>query len=68
MLEEENTGLSRLFTTIELSRLLEATDHKHLKCVVVSACHSQKIGQVFLDAGIPNVVCVEEDKKIEVNI
>eukprot|EP00301_Raphidiophrys_heterophryoidea_P026692 c9275_g1_i1.p1 GENE.c9275_g1_i1~~c9275_g1_i1.p1 ORF type:complete len:1281 (-),score=214.78 c9275_g1_i1:630-4415(-) len=66
LLEDETMcGLARPFTAVELSHLLEGTEHENLKCVVVSACHSQKVGQVFLDAGVPNVVCVEEDKKIE---
>lgn len=32
--------------------------------VFISACHSEEIGKVFADAGVPIVICVQADLKI----
>lgn len=35
------------------------------KIVFVSTCHSEITGQMFVDAGVPHVVCVEEKNKVQ---
>ena len=35
-----------------------------LRMVFVSACNSRRIGQVFVDAGVPHVCCVDVDAKL----
>jgi hypothetical protein len=44
---------------LRVERLQEWISHggKNLRFVFVSACHSRAIGQAFVDAGVPHVVC-----------
>jgi hypothetical protein len=41
-----------------LRGLLKAGGGLKLDFVFVSACHSRKIGEAFIEAGVPHVVCV----------
>jgi hypothetical protein len=46
----------------ELQKLIVATNvTRHLKFVFVSACHSESVGQCFVDAGVDHVVCIDTD-------
>ena len=38
---------------------------KSIECVVVSACHSQKIGELMRDSGVPVVICINAPFKIQ---
>jgi hypothetical protein len=38
-----------------------------LKLVFISACHSEKIGEALVEAGVPHVVCCELSEKIRVD-
>jgi hypothetical protein len=46
-----------------LRNLLRAGGLK-LDFVFVSACHSRKTGEAFLEAGVPHVVCVKVDAQV----
>lgn len=41
---------------------------RELQFVFVSACYSQSIGQAFVDAGVPHVICSREDAKLMVGV
>lgn len=38
---------------------------KSIECVIVSACHSQKIGEMMRDSGVPVVICINAPFKIQ---
>ena len=39
-----------------------------LQFVFVSACYSKAIGEAFVKAGVPHVVCVKVDSQVEYNV
>ncbi|CAJ1948459.1 unnamed protein product [Cylindrotheca closterium] len=41
---------------------------RELQFVFVSACNSQSIGQAFVDAGVPHVVCCKENAKLRAGV
>lgn len=41
---------------------------RELQFVFVSACYSQSIGQAFVDAGVPHVVCSKANAKLRVGV
>ncbi|GAB5368655.1 hypothetical protein AAMO2058_001338300 [Amorphochlora amoebiformis] len=58
---EKDFGVLDLFSRARIKDMIMG--HR-LQLVVVSACNSREAGQVFLDAGVPNVVAVHSDSKI----
>eukprot|EP01035_Chromulina_nebulosa_P018081 gene18081-23729_t len=61
--EDGHSGL-QLVTLDSLKQLLRAGGLK-LDFVFVSACHSRKTGEAFIEAGVPHVVCVKVDAMIQ---
>jgi hypothetical protein len=51
---------------LEVSTLKEWISHggQSLRFVFVSACHSNSVGQAFVDAGVPHVVCCSHDSNL----
>jgi hypothetical protein len=60
--EDGRAGL-QLVNVDALRNLLRAGGLK-LDFVFVSACHSRKTGEAFLEAGVPHVVCVKVDAQV----
>lgn len=65
-LEDDWGGLAPLANE-NLKRWIQK-DGRELQFVFVSACNSQSIGQAFVDAGVPHVVCCKEDAKLRVGV
>lgn len=61
---EDGRGGLQLVSVETLTRLLRAGGLK-LDFVFVSACHSRKTGQAFVDAGVAHVVCVKVEAMIQ---
>lgn len=59
-IEDGFGGCHTLTVGENLERWIKAGDQS-LKFVFVSACHSRSAGEAFLDAGVPHVVCCEQD-------
>lgn len=64
-LEDEWGGLADLDKK-HLKKWVELGGQK-LQFVFVSACYSQEIGQAFVDAGVPHVVCSREKLRVGVS-
>jgi hypothetical protein len=61
-LEDGRGGMHQLITK-DLKEWI-ARGGRNLKFVFVSACHSSLIGQAFVDAGVPHVVCCRQDSEV----
>lgn len=61
--EDGRAGLQ--LVSIEILRNLLRAGGLKLDFVFVSACHSRKTGEAFIEAGVPHVVCVKVDAMIE---
>lgn len=62
---KKELGLLDKLNTSRLNLLLETNKKTNsTEAVLVSACHSQSIGEVFLNAGIPIVIAVNSPFKI----
>jgi len=49
---------------VEQLRDLLGAGGLNLQFVFVSACYSRAIGDAFVAAGVPHVVCVKQDTKV----
>mmetsp|Transcript_31654 Transcript_31654/g.76597 ORF Transcript_31654/g.76597 Transcript_31654/m.76597 type:complete len:1119 (+) Transcript_31654:56-3412(+) len=65
-LEDDWGGLAPLADD-SIKRWIQLGGDK-LQFVFVSACNSQRIGQAFVDAGVPHVVCCKENAKLRVGV
>ncbi|CAK4488559.1 unnamed protein product [Aphanomyces euteiches] len=64
---EDNCGGTHLISPAMLSELIHSggsSSTTFLQVVFVSACHSEKVARVFVDAGVPHVVAVHSVSKI----
>ena len=61
LLFENEQGEGELVNTQRIKQLLDDFSHQ-IDLVVVAACNSKNVGQVFLDSGVKHVVCVESGK------
>lgn len=41
------------------------TKNNHLKFVVIASCHSERLGDIFFQAGVEHVICVNKLKEIK---
>eukprot|EP00299_Pterocystis_sp_00344_P019254 c9572_g1_i2.p1 GENE.c9572_g1_i2~~c9572_g1_i2.p1 ORF type:complete len:1266 (-),score=219.43 c9572_g1_i2:277-4074(-) len=62
---DEDWGMAHFLTTDNIANLLDGVSPERLQCVVISACHSRKIGAAFISARVPHVVCVEQSQKVQ---
>lgn len=58
--EDGRLGLQRVW--VEQLKALLKKGRLSLQFVFVSACYSRAIGDVFVEAGVPHVVCVNNTK------
>jgi hypothetical protein len=62
--EEKDSGIQDRITGERLKSLLGKLTGDKVKLVFVSACHSEIIGNIFLQARVPIVVCVNSESMI----
>ena len=62
-LEDERGGLEMVNSEV-LKRMVSAVDGR-LLVVFISACHSQWVGEAFVDAGVPHAVCCVVDERLQ---
>lgn len=61
--EDNGSGLLEKFTQSRLKELL-GSDGNNVKIAFISSCHSEKVGEIFYQAGIPVVICVNQDTAV----
>ena len=63
---ENNFGELEECDSDRIRKLLSnENDHNNTQIVFVNACHSEEVGRVFLEAGVPCVIAVQSELKIE---
>jgi len=62
-LEDERGGLEMVNAEV-LKRMVSAVD-SGLLVVFISACHSQWVGEAFVDAGVPHAVCCLVSERLQ---
>ena len=60
---EDPCGKSDVYFEKDL-KTISNFSHNKFEVVVVSACHSENIGKVFLNAGAKHVICILKDEEI----
>ena len=65
LLFEDEFGKANEFQVESLSNIRSP---RNIELVFISACHSEMIGQKFIDMGVEHVVCVKKDDKVIDNI
>ncbi|KAG7343441.1 ankyrin repeat domain protein [Nitzschia inconspicua] len=60
---EDERGKLKIVRESELKRQIEGIGD-FLRCVFISACHSQWIAQAFIDAGVRHAICCPVDKNL----
>lgn len=63
MIEDKKGKLKKIYEH-QLRQLLSSYDHSKTKLVFINACHSEEIGKIFSEAGIPVVIAVQSNLKI----
>jgi hypothetical protein len=64
MFEQENGASKNIYAT-HLKEILSRYDCSKLKFVVVASCFSLCCGQIFSDAGVEHVICIDKGKEID---
>ena len=63
---KKSLGMMEKLTMNRLKKLFEnQINLKSIEAMVVSACHSQKIGELMMDSGIPIVICINAPFKVQ---
>ena len=60
--EDGKSGLQ--LVSVDTLRSLLCAGGLRLDFVFVSACHSRRTGEAFVEAGVPHVVCVKVDAMV----
>ena len=58
MFEKKDTAEVEKCYTSKLKTMISKIGKSKTKLVFVNACHSEEVGKVFLEAGIPYVIAV----------
>eukprot|EP00567_Pseudictyota_dubia_P010283 CAMPEP_0197437776 /NCGR_PEP_ID=MMETSP1175-20131217/4930_1 /TAXON_ID=1003142 /ORGANISM="Triceratium dubium, Strain CCMP147" /LENGTH=624 /DNA_ID=CAMNT_0042967377 /DNA_START=96 /DNA_END=1970 /DNA_ORIENTATION=+ len=58
---EDGFGGLQLIAADKLAALVQASSGRKPKLVYVSSCHSRTVGEAFVKAGVPHVICCEQD-------
>lgn len=63
---KKKLGMMEKLTMSRLKKLFENQKNlKSIECMLVSACHSQKIGELMLESGVPIVICINAPFKVQ---
>jgi hypothetical protein len=62
---EDGMGGPNWFNVANIKKLLVSGDEIPFKFVFVSACHSGLAGETFASAGVPHVVCCQQEKELK---
>ena len=61
--EQSGTGILDKVNQSRLKDLI-GSDGQNIQIAFISSCHSEQIGEIFYQAGIPIVICVNQDSMI----
>ncbi|MBW4617173.1 MAG: SUMF1/EgtB/PvdO family nonheme iron enzyme [Desmonostoc vinosum HA7617-LM4] len=61
---EDEMGISRHFSEEELDIALSNQKQAPCQLVLLNACHSEKLAQAFIKAGVPHIIAVNAEDKI----
>jgi formylglycine-generating enzyme required for sulfatase activity/SpoVK/Ycf46/Vps4 family AAA+-type ATPase len=61
---EDEVGITRHFTEEELEIALSNQKQAPCQLALLNACHSEKLAQAFVKAGVPHVIAVDAEDKI----
>jgi len=61
----ENKGDTHWLQVGDIKEMLRSEDCAPFRFVFVSACHSEKVGQTFSEAGVPHVVCCTQESELK---
>ena len=61
---EDKLDQDRLTELLDLTNDEDGKPNHKVKLAFVSACHSEKIGEIFLNAGVPIVIAVNSTQRI----
>jgi CHAT domain/NB-ARC domain len=61
---EDEVGTTRSFSEEELSITLSNRQQPPCQLALLNACHSEKLAQAFVKAGVPHVVAINAEDKI----
>ena len=62
---EDGAGGADWLGVQELRDLIKRTKGEPFKLAFVSACHSEQAGNTFVNAGVPHVVCCQQDSEVK---
>ncbi|MEH2457491.1 SUMF1/EgtB/PvdO family nonheme iron enzyme [Nostoc sp.] len=61
---EDEVGITRSFSEEELAIALSNQKQSPCQLALLNACHSEKLAQAFIKAGVPHVIAVNAEDKI----
>ncbi|HLP88466.1 MAG TPA: SUMF1/EgtB/PvdO family nonheme iron enzyme [Nostocaceae cyanobacterium] len=61
---EDEVGITRYFSEEELKIALSNQQNAPCQLALLNACHSEKLAQAFIKAGVPHVIAVNAEDKI----
>ncbi len=64
MFEQEN-GASKNMYSSQLKEILGKYDCSTIKFVIIASCYSLCFGQIFSQAGVEHVICIDKGKEID---
>ena len=63
MLFEQKNGASYNMYQKNIQQILELYNKgSNLKFVVIASCHSEECGEIFRQAGVEHVICINQDQ------
>jgi len=62
--EQKKAGEGVLINLEKINHILERRPLPNLQLVFLSACHSEQIGKVFLQNGVPHVICIKQEDEV----
>jgi len=51
-------------TFTQMTETPDLSAETSLQFVYVASCHSEQVGKIFLEAGIPHVICIDQNQTI----
>lgn len=64
MFEQENGASKNMYSSL-LKEILGKYDCKAIKFVIIASCYSLCFGQIFSQAGVDHVICIDKGKEID---
>ena len=64
LLFETEFGEGELICASEIKQLLDSQSNLQLDLVILQACHSENVGEVFRQKGAKHVICINQDRSV----